>query len=110
MLLINCKIALELSWAKDCVLSNTNADTKFKTTSTKLYVSIVTLSSKDNIKPVKLLEDGFNRSVYWNEYQKKEGQEIKTTTILQGLLLILFLKELKDCLFLLFAMMAIKKL
>ena len=26
-----------------------------------------------NIKPVKLLEDGFNRSAYWNEYQTKIG-------------------------------------
>ena len=45
--------------------------TTFKITNTKLYVLIVTLSSKDNAKLVKLLEDGFNRPVYWNEYQTK---------------------------------------
>ena len=45
--------------------------TTFKITNTKLYVPIVTLSSKDNAKLVKLLEDGFNRPVYWNEYQTK---------------------------------------
>ena len=45
--------------------------TWFKITNTKLYVPIVTLSSKNNAKLVKLLKDGFNRPVYWNEYQTK---------------------------------------
>ena len=70
MPLINCKIHLELNWTKDCVMP-TIADTKFKTTNTKLYVPIVTLSSKDNVIPVKLTEEGFKRPVYWNEYQTK---------------------------------------
>ena len=39
----------------------------FKITNTKLHVPIATLSSKDNVKLVKLLE-GFKRTVYWNEY------------------------------------------
>ena len=50
---------------------STIADTTFKITNTKLYVPIVTLSSKDNVKLVKLLEEGFKRPVYWNEYQTK---------------------------------------
>ena len=58
--LINCKIHLELNWTKDCVMS-TIADTTFKVTNTKLYVPIVTLSSKDNVKLVKLLDEGFIR-------------------------------------------------
>ena len=70
MPLINCKIHLELNWTKDCVMS-TIADTTFKITNTKLYVPIVTLSSKDNVKLVKLLEEGFKRPAYWNEYQTK---------------------------------------
>ena len=70
MPLINCKIYFELNWSKDCVMS-TIAATTFKITNTKLYVPIVTLSSKDNAKLVKLLESGFNRPVYWNEYQTK---------------------------------------
>ena len=76
MPLINCKIHLELNWSKDCVMS-TIADTTFKITNTKLYVPIVTLSSKDNVKLVKLLEEGFKRPVYWNEYQTK----IETRTL-----------------------------
>ena len=70
MPLINCKIHLELNWSRDCVMS-TIANTKFKITNTKLYVPIVTLSSRDNVKLVKLLEEGFKRPVYWNEYQTK---------------------------------------
>ena len=70
MPVINCKIYLELNRSKDCVIS-TIADTTFKTTNTKLYVAIVTLSSKDNAKLVELLEDGFNRPAYQNEYQTK---------------------------------------
>ena len=68
--LINCKILFELSWTNDCVLT-TIADTTFKITSTNLYVLIVTSSNKDNVKLVKLLEEGFKRPVYWNEYQTK---------------------------------------
>ena len=70
MLLINCKIHLKLNCSRHCVTS-TIADTIFKITSTKLYVSIVTLSSKDNVKLIKLLEEGFKRPVYWNEHQSK---------------------------------------
>ena len=80
--LINCKIHLELNWSNDCVMS-TIANTKFKITNTKLYVApIVTLSSKDNAKLVKLLEDGFNRPVYWNEYQTKiEAKEFDNNNL-----------------------------
>ena len=70
MPLINCNDYLKLDWTKDCVVS-TNADAKFKITKTKLYVPIVTLSSKDNVKLVKLLDKGFKRLVYWNEYKTK---------------------------------------
>ena len=71
MPLINCKIHLELNWCKDCVMSSVVGVTEFKITNTKLYVPIVTLSSKYNAKLVKLLEEGFKSPVYWNEYQTK---------------------------------------
>ena len=70
MPLINCRIHIELNWTKDCVIS-TIANTTFKVANTKLYVPIVTLSSKDNLKLVKPLEEEFKRPVYWNEYQTK---------------------------------------
>ena len=49
MPLINCKIHLELSWTKDCVMSaagNNDDKTTFKIKSTKSYVPIVNLSTK----------------------------------------------------------------
>ena len=69
MLLINCKIHLELSWKKNCVMSTVGDNdnkTTFQITSTKLYVPIVTLSTKDNVNLTKQLNEGFKRSVYWN--------------------------------------------
>ena len=71
MPLINCKIYLKLNWSKDCVMPNVVVVREFKVTNTKLYVPIVTLWSKDNVKLVKLLEERFNRLAHWNEYQKK---------------------------------------
>ena len=75
MPLVNCKIHLKLNWSKDCVVSTRN-NTTFKITNTKIHVPIATLSSKDNAKLVKLLEEGFNRPVCWNEYQTKIESKI----------------------------------
>ena len=50
---------------------NTNANpdsTIFVIKDTKLYVSVVTLSAKDNQKLSKLLRKEFERLVYWKEY------------------------------------------
>ena len=43
---------------------STIIDTIFKIINAKLYVPIVTLSTKDSVKLVKLLEEGFKRPVY----------------------------------------------
>ena len=66
MPLINCKIHLELNWTKDCVMSSVAGATKFKITSTKLYVPIVTLSTKDSVNLTKQLNKEFKRSAYLN--------------------------------------------
>ena len=81
MLLNNCKIHLELNWNNDCVMYGTNTfaggdnannrETTFQLTSTKLYVPVVTLSTKGNVNLTKQLNEGFKRSVYWNEYKSK---------------------------------------
>ena len=70
---INCEIELDLSWSKECILSeisiaprtpvNPDANSpvqevtamqttvaKFQINNDKLYVSVVTLSTNDNIK------------------------------------------------------------
>ena len=81
MPLINCKTHLALNWNKDCVMP-TIANTKLEITNAKLYVPIVALSSKDNEKLVKLLEDGFNRHVYWSKYQTKiETRNLDNNTL-----------------------------
>ena len=71
MRLINCKIHLELSWTKNFAMSSIAGVTAFQITSTKLYVPIVTLSTKDNVNLTKQLNEGFKRSVFWNEYKSK---------------------------------------
>ena len=54
-----------------------DTETTFQITSPKLYVPIVTLSTKDNVNLTKQLNEGFKRPVYWNEYKSK--RETKTT-------------------------------
>ena len=71
MPLINCKIHLELSWTKNSVISNVATATTFQITSTKLYVPVVTLSTKDNLNLTKKVNERFKISVYWNVYKSK---------------------------------------
>ena len=66
MPLINCKIHIKLNWTKNFVMSNTDGGTTFNITTTKLYVPIVTLSTKDNVNLTKQLNEVFKRPVYWN--------------------------------------------
>ena len=60
--LINCKIHLELIWNNNCVMygadtyaGGDNANNREQITSTKLYVPIVTLLTKHNVKLTKQL-------------------------------------------------------
>ena len=50
MSLINCDVNLILTWFKDCVITNYTDEEKFAITETKLYVPVLTLSTKDNEK------------------------------------------------------------
>ena len=43
---INCEVNLILTWSKDCLITNSTGAGKFKITETKLYVPVVTLSTK----------------------------------------------------------------
>ena len=74
--LIECKIHLALNWmyGADKYADGDNVnnrETAFKIKITKLYVLVVTLSTKDNVNLTKQLNEGFKRSVYWNEYKSK---------------------------------------
>ena len=75
MPLINCKIKLNLTWKKECVLSNQNGDAVFIINDTKLYVPVVTLSKEDNKDFIEQQNKRFQRSIYWNEYKTKEINE-----------------------------------
>ena len=50
-------------------MSNFAGNTEFKITNTKLYLHVVTLSTKDNVKFTKQLNEGFKRSAYWNQHK-----------------------------------------
>ena len=77
--LVNCKIDLELAWHKDCMISSANAAANrvvsFMITDTKLYVPIITLSTKDNTNLTKQLNEGIKRTIYWNQYVSKPFPE-----------------------------------
>ena len=73
--LINCEVELILFWSKNCVSTNMTVNAgvnpaivapsgaTFKITDTKLYVPIVTLSKKNNIKILEQLKTEFKRTV-----------------------------------------------
>ena len=73
--LVYCKIDLELTWHKYCMISSVNAAAgqvvSFMITNTRLYVPVVTLSTKDNNNLTKQLNEGFKRTIYWNQYVSK---------------------------------------
>ena len=85
--LINCKLSLTLTWSKNFVLTdittqlarnadpyadppveaweriNAPANATFKITDTKLYVPVVTLSTKDDNNYLEQLKSGFKRTI-----------------------------------------------
>ena len=75
MPLINCKIKLNLTWKKECVLSTDAGDAAFVINDTKMYVPFVTLSKEDNKYFIEQQNKGFQRSIYWNEYETKKLTE-----------------------------------
>ena len=98
MSLINCEICLTLTWSENCVLTDiktqiaaaaqgdnaaretidapTNA--KFKTTDTKLYVPVVTLSPKEDNNFLEQLKSRFKRTIKWNKYRSEMTNQTKT--------------------------------
>ena len=74
MLLINCEVNFILTWSSTCVLVATgvlNQTATFTITGAKLYVPVVTLSTKENTKFLQQLKSGFKRVVNWNKYLSK---------------------------------------
>ena len=71
MPLINCKIKLNLTWKKECLLSPDAGDAVFIINDTKMYVPIVTLSKEDNKDFTEQKNKGFQQYIYWNKYKTK---------------------------------------
>ena len=100
MPLINCEINLIVTWSEKCVLMgktqrdkcigtgsdenqqfieiNNPTNATFKITDTKLYVPVVTLSTKDDNNFLKLLKSGFKRTIKWNRYRSEITNQTKT--------------------------------
>ena len=100
MPLINCEINLILTWSENCVLTskvtrdkfigtgtdenpqfpeiNNPTNATFKITDTKLYVPVVTLSTKDDNNFLEQLKSGFKRTIKWNKYRSEMTNQTKT--------------------------------
>ena len=80
MPLINCEISLQLKRSKKCILvagTANNQNPSFQINDTKLNVSVVTLSTQENIKLLKQLESGFKRTINWNKYLAKTTNQVQ---------------------------------
>ena len=91
--LINCKVSLTLTWFENCAITRkatrtadannnlpainapTNATMRIK--DLILYVTVVTLSSKDDNKLLKQLKLGFKRTIKWNKHRSEISNEIE---------------------------------
>ena len=71
MPLINCEVNLILTWSSTCVITNSTGAGTFEITDTKLYVPVVPLSKKENVKLLQQLKSGFKRVINWNKYLSK---------------------------------------
>ena len=88
MPLINCEINLIVIWSANCVISNAaeNQDATFPIIDTKLYATVVTLSTQDNAKLFQQLKSGFKHTINWNKYYSKTKSQNAGNTYLDFLI------------------------
>ena len=86
MPLVNCEIYLDLNQSKKFIIAANNVAEQgaaFSIIDTKLDVSVVTLSTQDNVKLLEQLKSGFKITINWNKinkkYQQKDQIKIQTT-------------------------------
>ena len=65
--LIYCEVNFILTCSSTCVITNSTDAGTFAITDTKLYVSVVILSTQDKSKLLQQLKSGFKRVVNWNK-------------------------------------------
>ena len=73
MPLLNCKIKLNLTWKKECLLSTDIGNAVFIINDTKLYVPVVTLSKEDNKDFIEQQNKAFQRSIYKTKEQTENA-------------------------------------
>ena len=86
MPLINCKVRLNLTWKKECVLSTHAGDAVFIINDTKLYVPIVTLSKEDNKDFIDQQNKGFQRSIIGTNIKQKNKLKMELLMLLSILI------------------------
>ena len=102
--MVNCEVKLELSWSKECIISeiyktpevpaNLNANppnilihVTAKTSATfqmniaKLYVPVVTLSINDNFKFLENIKQGFKRTISSNKCRSEVTTQPKSNNL-----------------------------
>ena len=82
--MINSEVELDLSWTKNCVLAENDAnliDATFQINNTKLYVPLVTWSINDNIKFLENMKQGFKRIVFWNKYRSQITTQLRNNDL-----------------------------
>ena len=78
---INCEVNLILTWSRDCAITNSTGERKFSITETKLYVPVVTLSTRDNTKLLQQLKSSFKRTIIWNKYESSIKSFAQNTSL-----------------------------
>ena len=85
MSLINCEINLILIWSENCVItSKATRDATYvtlKLKDRKLYVPVVTLSTKYDNKLFAQLKTWFKKTIKWNKYRSEMTKQIKTNNL-----------------------------
>ena len=87
-------MSLILTWSRECgissmerrVITNTRRDTSptnatFKTTDTKLYVPVVTLSTENDQRLLEQLRTGFKRTIRWNKCRSEMTNQTKNNNL-----------------------------
>ena len=85
--LINCRIELDLTWSKYCIISEISrtpevggdnpvdatltTEATFQKSNRKLYVLFVTLPTDDNIKILENIKQGLKITIFWNKYRSE---------------------------------------
>ena len=100
ILLVNCDVALVLSWPETCVITSmekrlvraaqennpavygdSSTWETFKVKDCKLYVPAVTLSAENDNKLLEQLKTRFKRTIKWNKYRPEMSNQTKSNNL-----------------------------